>query len=207
MVTIVNKMLTVLKPGYEKILRLFYSDKTAKFHLREIARQTKLHEPSATRFLNALEKNGLLKAERDGNLKKYSVKKTNRLYVVFAMFDVEKLHHLPAQRKNAILYYLHKLPEQPVYAVLFGSTAKETYSENSDLDLLIITNKKIETKEAEKEADALTSIKVSTFQITYNNFLQELKMKEDKVVQSALQTGYPVLNHLHYYEALYHEGI
>jgi len=28
------------------------------------------------------------------------------------------------------------------------------------------------------------------------------KLKEDKVIQSALETGYPVLNHIYYYEVL-----
>ena len=90
---------------------------------------------------------------------------------------------------------------------MFGSTAKETYKEDSDIDILIVTNRKIQIQEAEKEADALTGIGISTFQITYHGFLQELKLKEDKVVQSALNTGYPVINHISYYEALYNERL
>ena len=66
-------MITILKTGYSKILELFYKDKTAKLHLREIARRAKLHGPSVTRFLNALEKEHVLKSEKDGNLKKYSL--------------------------------------------------------------------------------------------------------------------------------------
>ena len=80
-----------------------------------------------------------------------------------------------------------------------GSTAKENYRQDSDIDLLVITNKKISTKEAEKEADALCAIKISTFQMTWNDFQREIKLKEDAVVQSALQTGYPLINHIYYY--------
>ena len=83
-----------------------------------------------------------------------------------------------------------------------GSTAKENYRQDSDIDLLVITNKKISTKEAEKEADALCAIKISTFQMTWNDFQREIKLKEDAVVQSALQTGYPLINHIYYYEVL-----
>jgi DNA-binding IclR family transcriptional regulator len=39
-----------------KLMQLFYADKDARLHLREIARQTKLHEPSMSRFLGSLEK-------------------------------------------------------------------------------------------------------------------------------------------------------
>ena len=48
-------MKTILKEGYEKILRLFYSQKDARIHLREIARRTKLNENSVFRFLKQLE--------------------------------------------------------------------------------------------------------------------------------------------------------
>ena len=200
-------MITILKSGYGKIMQLFYKDRSAKLHLREIARQTKLHEPSVTRFLHALEKEQILKSEKDGNLKKYSIKQSKRTYLIFTSFDIERFEKLPSIRKNAIKTYLNHLPEKPIFAVLFGSTAKETYKEDSDIDILIITNNEISAKEAEKEVDALTAMKVSTFQIGYKDFLIDLKMKEDKVVQSAIQSGYPLLNHIQYYEVLYHEEI
>ena len=57
--------------------------------------------------------------------------------------------------------------------MLFGSTAKETYKEDSDIDILLVGNKKIQTKEAEKEVDALTAIRISTFQMTYKEFITE----------------------------------
>ena len=200
-------MITILKSGYGKIMHLFYKNKTVKLHLREIARQTTLHEPSVTRFLHALEKEQILQSEKDGNLKKYSVKQSKRSYLIFASFDIERFEKLPNIRKNAIQTYLDHLPEQPVFAILFGSTAKETYKEDSDIDILIITNNKISAEEAEKEVDALTAMKVSTFHMTYKDFIKDLKMKEDKVAQSAIQSGYPLLNHIHYYGALYNERI
>ena len=200
-------MITVLKSGYQKIMQLFYKDKTAKLHLREIARQTKLHEPSVTRFLNSLEKDQILRSEKDGNLKKYSIRQSKRTYMLLESFDLEKFEKLPSIRKNAIKTYLDNLPEKPVFAVLFGSTAKETYKEDSDIDILIITNNKISTEKAQKETDALTAMKISTIQIIYKDFLTDLKMKEDKVVQSAIQSGYPLINHIQYYEVLYNERI
>ncbi|MEK6963308.1 MAG: nucleotidyltransferase domain-containing protein [Nanoarchaeota archaeon] len=200
-------MITILKSGYWKIVQLFYKDKSTKLHLREIARQTGLHEPSTTRFLNALEKDHILKSEKDGNLKKYSITQSNRAYSLFELFDLERFEKLPSIRKNAVKAYLKKLPEKPIFVILFGSTAKETYIKESDIDLLIITNNRVSSKEAEKEADALTAMKISTFQMTYKAFIIELKMKEDKVVQSAIESGYPIINHIQYYEVLCDEGI
>lgn len=200
-------MITILKQGCRKIMELFYKDKSAKLHLREIARKTKLHEPSTTRFLAALGKEGILKSEKDGNLKKYSAVKNKKTYLIYEMFDIERFQKLPHVRQNAVNVYLDNLPEKPVFAVLFGSTAKETYAEKSDIDILLIVNKKIRTENAEKEADAVTAVKISTFQMAFNDFIDELKLKEDKVMQSAVNTGYPLVNHIFYYEALYNERI
>ncbi len=197
----------MLKTGHEKILRLFYKDKRLKIHLREIARQTKMHEPSVTKCLKQLEEQRILHAEIDGNMKKYSLARNKKTYGLLTLFDIEKQDKLSKIRKEAIEIYLKKLHEKPIFAVLFGSTAKETYGEESDIDLLIVGNKKINTKEAEKEADALTAMKISTFQIMYHEFLQELKRKEDYVIQSAVETGYPVVNHIAYYEVLVDERI
>lgn len=200
-------MLTILRPGYGKIMQLFYKDKAAKLHLREIARQTELFEPSTYRFLNSLEKDQILKSEKDGNLKKYSIKRAIRAYFLFEAFDLERFEKLPSIRRNAIKTYLDNLPEKPVFAVLFGSTAKGTYKEDSDIDILLVTNNKINAEQAEKETNALTAMKTSTFQIAYKDFLTDLKMKEDKVVQSAINSGYPLINHLQYYEVLYNERV
>jgi len=188
-------------------MQLFYKDKTAKLHLREIARQTQLFEPSVSRFLNSLEKDRILKSKKDGNLKKYSIKKTIRTYFLFEAFDLERFEKLPSIRRNAIKIYLENLPDKPIFAILFGSTAKGTYQEDSDIDILLVTNDKISAEKAEKETNALTAMKTSTFQITYKDFLIDKKMKEDKVVQSAINSGYPLINHIQYYEVLHNERI
>lgn len=200
-------MITLIKPGYYRILQIFYRNKSLRLHLREISRQAHLHIPSASRFLKELERAMILKSEKDGNQKKYFLNHNSQTDLVFEMFDLEKLEKLPLLRKKAIRCYLQNLSPQPVFAVLFGSTAKETYREESDIDILLIGNKNIDSKKAEKEVFALTSFKISTFQIPYQNFIKELKLKQEPVIQSAINSGYPLINHLIYYEVLYDERI
>ena len=174
-------------------MRLFYRDKDVRLHLRDMSRKTKLHEPSISRFLKNLEKEKILKSEKEANLKKYFINKSKETYFMFEFFDMEKYNKLPNIRKDAMKHYLNKLNEKPIFVILFGSTAKETYSKDSDMDLLLVLNNKIKIDDAEKEVDALTAVKISTFQIIYEDFLEELKLKNDKVVQSALKTGYPLI--------------
>ena len=193
-------MVTILITGHSKILKLYYENKKASFHLRDIARRTKLYPHSVTRFLNQLEKEDILTSQKDGNLKKYKVRKSGRLNNIFNLFDIERLNKLPSLRQRAIAYFLDKLSEKPVIALLFGSTAKETFRKDSDIDLLLIVNKKIEVDKAKDYVDSQVGIKINCFQITYNEFLKEIKLKEDKVIQSALNTGYPIFNQMLFYE-------
>lgn len=200
-------MTTLLRPGMQKIVYVFYKNKNKKIHLRELARITGMQGQSITRYLNELEKESILSAEKQGNLKLYSLKNNNTVRSMLAFFDIERFKKLPNIRKDAIASYIKKLQEIPVFIIIFGSTAKETYAEDSDIDLLIVTNRKISAKEAEKEADAINATKISTFQITYKDFMIELKLKEDAVIQSAISTGYPIINHVYYYEVLQNERI
>ena len=200
-------METILKSGYEKILSIFYLNKLAKIHLREIARKTKLNENSASRFLKDMEQNKLLIARKDANLKKYELYFNDNVYSTFTFFDIHKFNSLPNLRQKAILYFLQEIKEKPVIAFLFGSTAKNTYKEQSDIDLLLIVNKKIDIAKAKEYVDAQTAIKISCFQIPVDEFKKELKLKQDHVIQAAINTGYPLTNHIEYYRMLYHERI
>lgn len=198
-------METMLKTGPFKILRLFYGEKNIQIHLRDIARKAGLNENSATRFLKQLEKQNILIFKKEGNLKRYRIKKNKAVYGIFSLFDIERYSQLPSKRQNAFLCFLSNLDEKPLIAVLFGSTAKESFSPSSDMDLLLVVNRKIKTENAENYAESQTGIRINCFQIIYSDFVDELKIKRDKVVQSALKTGYPIFNQIHFYEAYYNE--
>lgn len=200
-------METLLKPGYEKILSLFYNDKHAKIHLRDIVRKAGMNENSVSRFLNHLEKKGVLRSEKDGNMKKYSIQKNGETFVIFAYFDVQRFNKLPSIRRNAIIYFMKELKEKPIIALLFGSTAKNTFTKDSDMDLLLVVNKKISVEGAERYAESQTAVRIKCIQIPYEDFLIELKMKQDSTIQSALGTGYPLTNHMMYYGGYFNENL
>jgi predicted nucleotidyltransferase/predicted transcriptional regulator len=196
-------METILKPGVEKIMKLFYENKRENFHLREIARRTNMNENNASKILYRLEKDNILVSRKDGNLKKFSINPKDRIFSIFSYFDIEKLNSLDILRKKALDYFINKLEEKPFIALIFGSTAKGTTRKDSDIDLLLIVNTKIKTGQAEKYAEAQTGVKISVFQINYNDFKLELKTRYDKVLDSAVNTGFPILNNVQYYREVY----
>lgn len=195
-------MQTIIKSGILKILRIFYSNGDKPVHLREIARSSPMNESTASMHLNSLVKNGILKVVAEGNLKKFYISK-NYVSVIFPLFDYERLENLPLLRKNAIKLYLKSLKAKPLLAVVFGSTAKGNFKNNSDMDILEVNNNK--DNKAKIIAEAQTGIHIQVFRISEKQFMEELLLKKDNVVRSALNTGFPVFNQKYYYEVIYNE--
>ena len=194
-------MKTILKPSNWKILELFYGNKNEPIHLRDISRKIKLNESTTSTHLNKLVKEGILKAEKEANLKKFSIYK-NQIPSIFPLFDYERLETLPLVRRDAIKLYIQKLDKKPLLVIVFGSTAKGNFRKDSDIDILVIFPEKYNDEKTIDYVNSQTGIKIQTFKITEEQFNEELKLKKDRVVQSALETGFPVFNEKYYYEVI-----
>lgn len=125
-----------------EILASFFPDlgqKTAK----EIESATKLsHEPTF-RALKALTKAGLIKERKIGKTNVYDPLKTDLTFLAYTYFMTNRIktfkdkHPLLAKR---IKEYIQLT--DPRCAILFGSLAKGSQTATSDIDILIVTNKK-----------------------------------------------------------------
>ncbi|MDD4878771.1 MAG: nucleotidyltransferase domain-containing protein [Candidatus Nanoarchaeia archaeon] len=197
-------MITIFKPAVLNILRIFYKNRNQPVHLREITRNAGIRESAVSRHLNAMEKEKTLLSRQEANLRKFSVNKS-RIPEIFPLFDNEKIKSLPLLRRNALKMYIDSLETKPVLLVLFGSTAKGGLRPDSDMDILEIFNAKTSTSAAARYAESQTSIRIQAVQMTFKAFVEELKLKKDAVVQSAVETGFPVFNQKYYYEVLYNE--
>lgn len=195
---------TIIHKQYWSILLLFYTNHNSPLHLRNISRKINLKESATSRHLHALEKTNILKSQKEANLKKYSIKK-QAIPEIFPLFDNEKLEGLPLIRKNAIKEYIRALSNKPLLLIVFGSTAKGTFTEESDIDLLQISANKIDPTEAKKHTEVLTGIKLQIFPILEREFYKELKLKQEPVIQAALTTGFPVFNNRYFYELMNNE--
>ena len=196
-------MKTIIHESVKKILKLFHEDYYRRIHLREICRKTSLNENTVSKILNRLIEENFLDYEKRGNLKEYFMKNNRKSIAILALFDAEKFESLPKIRKKAIKLYLDNLPEFPLIAILFGSTAKENFNDNSDIDLFLITNRKIDDGKSKDYSESQKGIEINGFQIRLKDFESDIQLKKDKVLQAAIKTGYPISNmHLFYQNVL-----
>ncbi|HDP73812.1 MAG TPA: hypothetical protein ENN46_02540 [Candidatus Woesearchaeota archaeon] len=195
---------TLFRSQYWSILKLFYENHNTPVHLREISRRIGIKESSTFLHLNSLEKAGILQSKKDANLKKYSIRR-QQIPLIFPLFDTDRLESLPFLRKNAVKEYLAALVHKPALLIVFGSTAKGTFNDSSDIDILQVSGSSKESGQAKKSAEALTGQNLQVFRVSEARFYKELKLKQDYVVQSAIETGFPVFNKEYFYCLIYNE--
>ena len=125
---------------------------------------------------------------------------------MFSIFDLERLEEVEYNRKRGIKDFLEALKEIkiPYFAILFGSTAKENYTKESDVDMLIVYDDykgEIVGKinKLKRKIMAERGIKINFILIKLEEFLKEKNNKNNYALQDALTTGYPIFGNQEYY--------
>jgi len=206
MYNIVHKMNNNLfGNGKEKILECFYRNKNKEVYFSEILRETKLTQNTTLKHLKKLQQNNLIISTKKIGNTFYSINPKNlQIYAIFSYFDYKKFNELPSERKRAIADFLDKLKIKPLIALIFGSTAKGTFNKESDIDILLIYNKKeAKDNKLKQDIEATTGIKIQTFIIDFGYFKEQMLKEEDKVIAHAIKTGFVISgNDKFYKEAL-----
>ena len=143
MYKIVYKMNSIFGKGKEKILDCFYRNMSKELYFSEILRETGLTQNTTLKHLDNLKKNNLIKSTKKTAHTFYRINNKNpQIYSVFCHFDYKRFNELPSSRKRAITEFIESLETKPLIALIFGSTAKKNFTEESDIDILLIFNKK-----------------------------------------------------------------
>ena len=119
-----------------KTLDIFLDNPYKEFHLRDIARFAKISSSSAKRALDKLVKTGLINEKTKANLRIFFA---NSSEILFKQLKITKNIHFT---KGLV----EKL-KPAIAVIMFGSFAKGENSEESDIDIVVISNKKFEITE------------------------------------------------------------
>ena len=138
------------------ILRVFLSEYCRRIHVRGIARLTGMNRQTASETLKSMENERLLDSEIVGRQKIYFLNFRNVL-TKLRIINAENTIRMNICQ-NRTIAVLIKYLDIPFPVVLFGSYAKGTERKDSDIDLLIISNKKHNFERFEKETGKKTHI-------------------------------------------------
>ena len=138
------------------ILQVFLPEYSRKIHVREIARLTGINRQTVSEILKSMENERLVDSEIVGRQKLYFLNFRNML-TKLRINNTENTIRMNMCKNRTISILMKSLDiSSPV--VLFGSYAKGTERKDSDIDLLILSNKKYNPERFEKETGKKTHI-------------------------------------------------
>src|SRR5574337_526452 len=158
-----------------KILGLYLDDYKKSLHLREISRETKIDVKAIQLQLKKVEKINVLSSIIRGRDKDYRLSLNNvttKYYLVMAEIFVSIIY----LKKNFMIKKIVGEIENKIHdpLILFGSFAKGTYTKESDVDVFIISDKKISTSSI-IEATNMVGREISLKSANRQQFLEGLR--------------------------------
>lgn len=172
------------KDNRYKILKIFFEDPRPEgigFQLREISRKVNIATPSVKKYINELEKEGLIIKEKH-RIHKYPVyyAKYENDYFRF----LKRLDTIREIRESGLQDYLNDKC-QPDVIILFGSASKGEDLKGSDIDLFLLSKtKKLELDKYEKRLNRKINIFISE---SFNKLSKELK---NNIINGTILMGY-----------------
>ena len=129
-----------------RVLSYFFSHPYKEIHLRELSRETGLSIFSVKRLVDEFVEEGILREERRGNMRYLRANMDNLFFKHLKIaFSIRKIE------KSGIIDYLVEQIPAVTSIVLFGSVAQGEDDESSDVDILIIGQKrKLDLSEFER---------------------------------------------------------
>jgi len=165
-----------------KIMELFFEEPARNFQLREVGRLSRIAVTSAKKYLHELEKEGMLKRNKETLYPSYSANETNRLFKVHKM-QTMMLKIYASELIDFLEDTLH-----PTCIILFGSMRKGEYTKKSDIDLFVqAKEKQINLEKYEKKLKHKISL---FFEENLAKLSKELK---DNIINGIKLSGYTKL--------------
>lgn len=178
-----------------EILKLLIEQEEA-ISIRKISLLRKINYKTAYLRISELEKENLISINRTGNNSLCKFNKNFNQNSFLAEYERTTNYLKKNKDLNILVKRLSKI-NQEFILLLFGSQIKKP-SKKSDIDLLLISNSK---KEIEEELELLP-LKTHLTNISYEEFIHMLKLKEETVVSEVVKNNLILFGIENYYRLI-----
>ncbi len=186
-----------MKPE-DKIYKAYFESKKSSLYFNEIKGLSKLSDSSLTNTLNKLLKDDIVTQEKTKSNTFYKIRNKKMFALKFSERAIQTFNDLSIGVKVPLRNFLKHIPQEIYTIVLFGSASRKEEQKESDIDLLVITNKKIDLSNNKKEAEITSKHPFSIFQASIHQFTEN---KDDIIIQ-ARKTGFPIYREQNFYEVI-----
>ncbi len=189
-----------MKPE-DKVYRAYFESKKDNLYFNEIKALSKLSDSSLTSTLGKLVKGGILNQEKTKSNTFYKIKNKKIFSLKFSEIAIDKFDNLNVGIKVPLRNFLKNISKQVYIIVLFGSASRKEEQKSSDIDLLIVSDKKVNLIDNKKEAELTSKYPISVFQSSIKQFEQN----RDDIIIQARKTGFPIYKEQNFYEVTLNE--
>jgi predicted nucleotidyltransferase len=189
-----------MKPE-DKVYRAYFDSKKDILYFNEIKELSKLSDSSLSIVLKKLTRENIIFQEKTKSNTFYKIKNKKIFSLKFSEIAMDKFNNLDVNIKTPLRNFLKDLPLKINTIVLFGSASRKEEKKESDIDLLIITEEKVNFSKNKKEAEITSKHPISIFQANIKQFLEN----EDDIIIQARKTGFPIYKEQNFYEVILSE--
>lgn len=168
-----------------KVISLFRGNYKARFYLRETSKLSKLPLKTCQNVLASLEKIKVLKSKTEGKNKYFSLNLENIKTKSYLLQSEIYQTDLFIEKYPQFKMFLRSL-KTTIPIIVFGSFAKFTADKNSDLDLLVISEKEL------KLPFHLLPFKPHQINMAEKTFLKAIDQQEDLIKE--IEENHIILN-------------
>lgn len=204
-----RKTIKTLTSSQIRMLAVFRKQIGSSFTFPELRKQLKAKSNSQLqRAIKLFQELGILSAEKVGKTYRYRLNLANGTTLSYlALLDQQELQQIPIVLKAVKELTEHMQRDTEFFALLvFGSYAKGTASEKSDLDLAVIapdedTQKMLRADASSIERRSLLKLDLQFF--TRTEFLEMLRVEEENVGKEIARNNYIYYGADLYYKLLH----
>ena len=134
------------KSTIQNVLEFFFRNPSKELHLRELSRLLKLSMPTIISATDALAKDGLITKIKSDFITKIQANRENINFI-----RKKRVYNLEMVYDSGIVDYFLKIYNHPKAIIMFGSFSRADDIESSDVDLAVVTKKKMSLNMPEYE--------------------------------------------------------
>ncbi|MBI2107843.1 nucleotidyltransferase domain-containing protein [Candidatus Woesearchaeota archaeon] len=134
------------KSTTQRVLEEFFENPAREFHLRELARLMKLSMPTIISSTDKLAKIKLITKTKGPVLTKVAANRESTAFIRH-----KRVHNLEKIYTSGLVGHLSSSYNNPKAIILFGSFSRGDDTEKSDIDVAVITKKKLDLDNARYE--------------------------------------------------------
>ena len=130
-----------------KVLRCLTSRPYLSFGLTELSEHLKISKSNVLRILKVLRAHNLIIEQKSGKKKLFRINSEMCIIkILWNLFMSERRYNLPTSFKNVIDLFYEQVKNDVELFILFGSVAQGLATEESDIDICVVSGKDINAK-------------------------------------------------------------